>query len=69
MTKKFNDEEVEEYFKENYNDTRQQTNLSFHKNLWIDYQTFCLKLSKKTKKKITASGRIALLMIRDMLEN
>ncbi len=66
-----NKQEAEEYFKENYGKEklRSGVNLSVPKLLWIDYQKFCLNLSKKTKKKIMPSARIRLLMIRDMLEN
>ena len=63
------EEEVEEYYKENYQNQKEGTGLSINKQLWIDYQRFCLDLSRKTMKKITASARIRLLMVRDMLEN
>ena len=61
--------EVEDYFKKNYYNKKQQTNLNINKNLWIDYQKFCLELSKNSKLKITASARIRLLLVKDMLDN
>lgn len=62
-------EEVEKHYKENYNDKKERTNLNINKFLWLDYQQFCLNLSRTTRKKITASARIRLAMVRDMLEN
>jgi len=63
------EEEVEEYYKEKYQNQKEGTALNINKQLWIDYQSFCLELSRKTMKKITASARIRILMVRDMLEN
>lgn len=63
------EEEAEEYYKKNYQNQKEGTGLNINKQLWIDYQRFCLELSRKTMKKITASARIRLLMVRDMLEN
>ncbi len=62
------DEEVEKYYEENYLNEKGGTSLNINKQLWIDYQKFCLDLSRKSKLKITASARIRLLMVKDMLE-
>ncbi len=63
------EEEIKEYYKDNYKNQKEGTGLNINKQLWIDFQKFCLELSRRTKKKITASARIRLLMVRDMLEN
>ena len=63
------DEEAEKYYKEIYQNEKEGVGLNINKHLWIDYQKFCLELSRKTKKKITASARIRILMIKDMCEN
>ena len=63
------EEEIVKYYKEKYHNGKKSTGININKQLWIDYQEFCLGLSRKSKLKITASGRIRLLMIKDMMEN
>lgn len=63
------EEDAKIYYKKNYQNEKEGTSLNINKQLWINYQEFCLKLSKKTKKKVTASSRIRILMIKDILEN
>ncbi len=62
-------EQAEEYYNKTYHNNKVGKNLNINKNLWIDYLEFCLKLSRKKNKTVTASARIRLLMISDMCEN
>lgn len=63
-------EEVKDYFESHYHNHKRGTGININKNLWLDYQEFCLRLSRKTNKhKVTPSSRIRLLMVRDMMEN
>ena len=62
------DEEIEKYYEKNYLNQKEGTSLNINKQLWIDYQKFCLDLSRKSRKKITSSARIRLLMVKDILE-
>ncbi len=61
-------QEAKEYYDNSYKNEKESTSLNINKQLWIDYQRFCLDLSRK-KKKITASARIRLLMVIDMRYN
>ncbi|KKL63308.1 hypothetical protein LCGC14_2176380 [marine sediment metagenome] len=62
-------EEIEEYYEMNYKNEKRGASLNINKQLLIDYQKFCLELSRKSKLKITASARIRLLMVMELLEN
>lgn len=68
-----NKQQAEIFYKENYQNEKEKEirgmNLSISRLLWIDYQKFCLDLSRRSKKKISVSARIRILMIKDMLEN
>ncbi len=63
------EEEAEEFFEEKYNNEKEGKSLNINKQLAIDYKIFCENLSRKTKKKITPSSRIRILMVKDILEN
>ncbi len=62
-------QEAEGNFEEKYNNQRRGKSLNINKQLSIDYKIFCENLSRKTKKKVTPSSRIRILMVKDMLEN
>ncbi len=62
-------QEVEEYYKKNYHNGKIGSSISINQCLWIDYQKFCLDLSRGLPKKITLSKRVRLLMVKDMLEH
>ncbi len=62
-------EQVEEYYKKNYNHKKKGIGLSICKNLQIDIKILCEELSKKLPYKMTPSSLTRDLWVRFLLEN
>ncbi len=60
---------VEEYYEANYTGAKTKINVSMNRKLWLDFQSLALELSRKTKRKVTASGLLSRIMVQEILEN
>lgn len=62
-------QQIIEQYEKRYKNGKQRININMQRCLWLDYQEFCLELSRKAKKTITASSRIRHVLFKDMIEN
>lgn len=63
------DEKVEKYYEENYQNEKMAAGYNINKQLKIDLQICCAELTRKSKKAITPSSTIRLLVVQFLLEN